>query len=458
MLFGSLMGSLSLSIISIIVLILKWYNKRQNEKITKIAIVVFALSLVSAFISILVIPIPSPTLHTSNGDSVQDNYVYIEAQFPLKIYYTTVPYEDPKNGEIYTDPIELAYSMPVSAKASLFGLFWSDEEAGSFIIGSDSIYMESTSNPASSIKEIEVVVLENKKFPGDVLSKSDLQVNGTTLENDTVILTDYDFEDLSLKEGINKISVSYKNLTATTQINVKKPSVQTLSVEFVGDGVHAGDKLSNDEFKVVAKLENGTEQEINDFTLSPDLFEDSGEQEVTISYEGVTETVSFEVYEKESAIFAINEVHTPNGGYDPTVSIDTWKENEDYTIDGKTYRQGEKITINNWMSGMMGNSNDFSETVVSKSYYGVNQDVLSKQEDHNLNGRIVVHRDTNGSSTTASVIAYADGKVVYESGKFDCVSTDIPEFSISADGVSQIMFEVTFQSQGKAFIMGIIFD
>lgn len=86
---------------------------------------------------------------------------------------------------------------------------------------------------------------------------------------------------------------------------------------------------------------------------------------------------------------------------------------------------------------MSGNGSDFATDVTCKLFFSVNQSVLGKRDrdERFFRGRFVVHRDTNGSSTTMAVKLLADGEVVYQSDTITSSSTDIPAFHVDADGV-----------------------
>ena len=167
--------------------------------------------------------------------------------------------------------------------------------------------------------------------------------------------------------------------------------------------------------------------------------------------------MTVDVYEKQYLFSVVSELHTPNGSYTPNVYLTNWKENEDYSIDGKTFPSGLKLEIDNWMSEMMGNGTDFAENVQSKIYISVNQDVLSRKAENEkyFDGYFVIGRDTASSTTTASIKILADDKEVYSSGKINSASTDIPTFHIPVDGVKQIVIQTDAYSCGNPFYLGI---
>ena len=75
-----------------------------------------------------------------------------------------------------------------------------------------------------------------------------------------------------------------------------------------------------------------------------------------------------------------------------------------------------------------------------------------------FDGRFVVCRDTNGSSTTMEIKILADGNEVYQSDTITSSSTGIPAFHVDADGVQQIVIQIEARVTGRPFVLGIAYD
>ena len=180
---------------------------------------------------------------------------------------------------------------------------------------------------------------------------------------------------------------------------------------------------------------NGTSKEITGFEIELITFTESGTHDITVSYENHTASVMVEILPKEYLFGLASEMHTPTGSYVPKVYTEAWTQDVDYAVDGKIYGDGIKLTIDNWMSGLMGNGTDFREKVTSNTYINVNQDILERIESDKkyFEGWFVIHKDTNGSTTTANISVYADDVLVYQSGDINAASTKIPPFKIPVD-------------------------
>ena len=419
-------------------------------------------AIIGTVISIMQLKIPKPEIFTTNGNSMKDNMIYITAEKPFGIYYSTIPYEDPKkNGQKYNGGIPVNRSMTISAKSTLWKIIWSDLVSQDIVVGNDNtIDFIDNVEPGSSIKAISVTLIKDRFFPGDKISKSDLRVDGTTISEEQVIIDNYTIEPQIVTEGENTITVNYMNLSDSISLYVSKPSLLELDVQYNDTDIQVGELIDKGSFSVKGLYEDGNWKDEHDFQIFPDLFDESGNQKVTITVDGVSKEYTLYVKPREYVFTIVNELHSPNGSYDPKVNTYSWNENENYTVDGKTYSDGIIIKFDNWMSGLMGNGSDFREKVESNLYVAVNQELLSKRSpaDKYMNGRLVVERETNGSTTTATVSILVDDVEVYNSGEISAVSTSIPEFHIDVKDAETIVFRTNAQVMGRPFLLGIIFE
>lgn len=430
-------------------------KKKNFGKVAMLSVLVVAVG------SFATTDIPKPEIYTTNGDSLSDNEIYIKSEWPLKVVYSLKPYEDPKqNGVRFDKNIVIAETMTVSAKATIFGIKWSELESRDIVVGNDSLDIIDTDTPGTSIKKINACLTGERYFPGDALMSDALKVEGETIAGENVIIEDFDFIPEIFKEGKNEIFISYKNLSCKLIQYVSPPALIGIKAEYIGDELHVEDKLKKSNFKVVGLYENGKEKALEDFEINPNKLENVGETVVCIKVEDFEEEVKLKVKEKEYAFTYVSELHTPNGAYDPRVNVSNWDEDEDYSIDGKTFKKGVKVKFDNWVSGMMGNGADFETDVESKLYFSVNQKKLAKypKNERYFDGHFVIGRETNGSTTTAKIKILIDDKVVYETDTINAASTNIPAFHIPANGVEQIVIQTNANVCGNAFVLGVVFD
>lgn len=443
-------------VLSIISIVLESKGPRAALIITAV------IAFVSALGTFAAMEIPKPEIYTTNGNSLVDNEVYIKTEWPLSVRYSLAPYGDPQeDGARYEDKISIEGTMTVSAKATFLGIKWSALESKDIIVGSNGdVDIIETEKPGTSIREISSYLVNSRFFPGDVLKKEDIRVEGITINGESVTLEDFSYSPDTFSEGENTITICYKNLSDEIKYTAVMPKLISIEAQYLGEDLREGDTIEPEMFEAVGVYENGQRIPLENFTVNPSAAEQTGELMINIGAEEVSAAVVVLVKEREYAFSAINELHEPNGPYDPKVYASRWEEGTDYSVDGKTFEDGLKLTFDNWMSGLMGNGTDFAENVESNFYFAVNQDVLSQlpEEDRCLNGHFVVARDTNGSPTTASISIYADGEEVYQSGEILSTSTQIPPFQIPAEGVEQIIIQTKARVCGNKFIIGIIFD
>lgn len=242
-------------------------------------------ALISAAISFTTMSIPKPEIYTTNGNSVKENEVYFSTEWPLTVKYTLVPYDDPmKNGEEFEKNIPIIRSMAVSAKATLFGIKWSELESKDIIIGNNNELVIMDPNiPGSSIMKISAYLVRSRYFPGDELSQDDIKVEGETLAGDKVVIEDYSFSPDVMVEGKNEIQITYKNLEYTINHTVLPPEMVDFGVEYISDDLRVGDTLTADMFRVTGIYENGNHEELTEFTIEPEGFDEIGKKEVTIT-------------------------------------------------------------------------------------------------------------------------------------------------------------------------------
>lgn len=258
---------------------------------------------ISAAISFTAMSIPKPEIYTTNGNSVKENEVYFSTEWPLTVKYTLVPYDDPmKNGEEFEENIPIIRSMAVSAKATLFGIKWSELESKDIIIGNNNeLAIIDPNSPGSSIMKISAYLVGSRYFPGDELSQNDIKVEGETLAGDKVVIEDYSFSPNVMVEGKNEIQITYKNLEYTIHHTVLPPEMVDIGVEYISEDLRVGDTLTTDMFRVMGIYENGNHIELTDFTIEPEAFDENGEKEVTITVDDMKKTVPVTVYEREYA-------------------------------------------------------------------------------------------------------------------------------------------------------------
>lgn len=208
----------------------------------KVLILCCIAALLSAGYDVMTTPVPKPEIYTTNGNHAEDNELYFKTEWPLTVKYTFVQSADPMhNGEIFRKNIPLHASVTVSAKATFFGLKWSELVSMPLTIGDGpDLSMDDPGSPGESILRISAYLVGGRYYPGDTLHKDDIKVEGETSSGDRVIIEDYAFIPDSLVEGTNEIRILYKDLEYTIHHTALPPCLNRSGRGVPGSGPAGG--------------------------------------------------------------------------------------------------------------------------------------------------------------------------------------------------------------------------
>ncbi len=290
--------SISIILLVIAFVLTIWQNivKKEKKFIFTSAIISFTLAIITIVLTVINENVQNPEIYTSNGDSVENNSVYIKTSGFLTVYYTMEPYNDPqKNGIKYIEEIPITTSMTISAKATFLGIFWSDLVSRDIIVNNDKIEVEEVKIPGSSIISIDASLLGGKYYTGNALDKSDFHVEGKTINGDNIVISDFEFYPEILEEGKNIIKIKYKDLEYDILQYVTTPALKSLNAEYIGTGVYIGKNISCSDFDVYGFFDNGEKEKVADFTMSQDTFNQAGKQTIIISVGDISTEAIVEV-------------------------------------------------------------------------------------------------------------------------------------------------------------------
>ncbi len=279
------------------IFILKIVEIFIKKKSTKILVVIGMFILfITTIVSISNMQVPQPEIYTSNGNNLNDNYIYIKSQPFFKVYYTLEPYNDPReNGKKYKNQIPIESSMTISAKSTFFDIFWSNTVTLDIVVGDKSIEVEDVIKPGSSIQALEAYLTREHYYTGDILEKTDLHVEGKTIDGDNIVISDFEFIPNILQEGKNVINITYKNLEYNIIQYVTNPKLTNIHAEYIGNDIYVGQEIQNSDFKVEGYYDNGLSEDISDFQISPNVFEESGKNAVTVNVENINTKIIMDI-------------------------------------------------------------------------------------------------------------------------------------------------------------------
>ena len=237
----------------------------------------------TGFFTIISLEIPAPEIYTTQGDSGDNNTIYIKCDWPLRVWYTLEPYDNPQNGSEYKEPIPLEESTSISAKANFLKIKWSETVSKDIIITSDNkLNIVETDEPGSSIVSIKATLNEGVLFPGDELTKDKLNVEGITISGNIVIISDFKLSPITILEGQNRIVVTYQDLECEVLYFAHKPQLANIEARYTGTELTEGDSIHTDDFKVIGIYEDGTQTEFIDYKIEPSVAEKPGNLQVKV--------------------------------------------------------------------------------------------------------------------------------------------------------------------------------
>ena len=150
----------------------------------------------------------------------------------------------------------------------------------------------------------------DEEFDSKGLTVSVVYENGE--KEETTRYTVSGFENTA---GTKTITVTYGDYTASFEVEVKERPLKVTSVVILSKpdklDYYVGEEFDSNGLKVFAVYENGTNNEITDYTLSG-FVSTVGTKTITVEYEGFTATFDVEVKEKPVNLTSITIVKKPD--------------------------------------------------------------------------------------------------------------------------------------------------
>lgn len=164
------------------------------------------------------------------------------------------------------------------------------------------------------VTKLELVTAPSKTeyMEGDIFDPTGIKIKAYWSHGIDEELTknDIQYDKTPLKEGDTKVTISYEGATIDVAITVITVNVNSIKVEYNGETrFPLGTPITNSGLKVVAVLEDGTEKEVETYTLtvnSKDVTKDmtgeglkdlaKGAYEIIVSYKGKTASYNIEIF------------------------------------------------------------------------------------------------------------------------------------------------------------------
>lgn len=411
-------------IFGIITIILTLFSTIRREEKGRKRRKVFALF--SAVIAVgnlfVTTKLAIPEIYMTNGDQAFDNELYFEVEWPLSVYYTLSPYENPReNGEKFTDPIEISSSVSVSYISNLFGIIWGDPISKDIILKTNGeMEMKDTTTPGTAIANVDAYLLSETFFPGDELSKDDFRVYGTTIAGEEVVLENFTFEPQLVKSGRNEIVINYNDIKCRVSFIAKDSIVESISANYIGSAIDVGSQILKDDILVTAMYNDGHTEIVDDFSITPSTANEAGELQVIVEYEGFKDNIFITVLQNEildtetsdEGMFLFSnfyEEHEPDSILSQ-VSLDYWND-EKLDVQGRNHKGNLYLYIGDLFNGIQAGGDSY---ITSMIHFIINPE-YDMSTGVNIKGEFVLDEDSMGSDAYADVAILVDGEEVWHS-------------------------------------------
>lgn len=439
----------------VIGVLLEIYTFRNNAEHKSQKRLIGGIMILGAFLAglfpIIALEIPKPEIYTTQGDSGYNNMIYTKCDWPLQVWYTLSPYDNPEeNGVKYEEPILLETSVSISAKASFFGIKWSETVSKDIVITYDNeLNIVETDEPGSSITSIKATFNEEPLFPGDKITKEVLSVEGTTISGRSVAISGFEFSPNIISEGQNRIVVTYQDLKCEILYFAHSPQLVNIQAKYTGATLTEGDSILAEDFKVIEIYEDGTQTELTDFKIEPSVAEKSGNLRVKVIKGNMSTTTTVYVEKKPTNSLTYKEQHTPNDTL-YGVSITKWSSVDDLDINGKRHSGGLKVNMNEMLSSW---GSTWGSSLTSQIML-INDN--GKPLIGNIAFTIVIDQSMLSSQSSAIISILVDGEERHNTGRIDASTTEEFAFDIDADGADSIVIRVDAELKAGAFVFGVV--
>ncbi len=192
-----------------------------------------------------------------------------------------------------------------------------------------------------AVESIDAIYVGGELVVGDELVADDFDVVATYNNGDEEYVTDFQIYGYdSNASGKQTVTINFEGKTAEVSVTVQPAKLEYILAELKGGvKIYCGDQLTKEMFVVTAVYNNGAEKSVTDFSISGYNSSLTGEQTVTITFDGNTTEVNVNV----AALSLISVSATYNGSVVVGEQIDVQK-----LIVIATYNNGSTKQIQNY--------------------------------------------------------------------------------------------------------------
>ncbi len=331
----------------------------MKQKITKKYIIV-AFSLLVLFCGFM--NVKQVMAAVQQVESLEGYYtgaaLEIGAKIDLKDIYLLAQYTITEGSSTMTDYAEVKSGFKISP--SVIKEAGQNEIVVSYGNKTTTIYI-----PGKTVEYLTADYLGTELYVGAKIPKEKIQVYAYFSDGSYEKVKDFMLSSFNIeKEGANLIMVTYKETSTQTYIYGKAPlAVEEIVAYYVGEPLIEGTTINLSHIEAMAVYNDGTMKQISNFSLNPTIVSEEGNNEITLTYGGVS-TIIY-VYGLERYIEPDSVVATYIG---QGVVVGTEVKKEDIQV---------KVTYNDKKTGFIDDFSIYGETIWEE---GINTVIVYNDE------------------------------------------------------------------------------
>lgn len=275
-------------------------------------------------------------------ESLQGYYtgpaVEVGAKIDMKNIYLLAQYTIKEGSFTMTDYEEIKSGFKISP--SVVKEVGQNEIVVSYGNKTTTIYV-----PGKQVEYVTADYMGEELYVGAKIPKEKFEVYAYFSDGSYEIVKNFMLSSFNVaKEGMNLVMVTYKEKTAQTYVYGKAPlAVQEIIAYYIGEPLIEGNKINTSHIEAMAVYNDGTMKKISNFTLNPTIVSEEGNNEITLTYGGVSTVI--DIIGLERYIEPDSAVATYIG---PGVVVGTEVKKEDIQV---------KVTYNDKKTGFVDDFN-----------------------------------------------------------------------------------------------------
>lgn len=297
-------------IILITCIVVMFMEHDLNTKKEKKHFIISAIGAIFTFISFfLVNEVPAPVIERESDYSA----IILSSDETMNIEYKISTNNSSNDQWIkYEKPFKLERSAIIYAKAST--LWYSSEQVyrDVYVAENGLVYFSGVEKPGDTIVNIKAEYNYNdpiingetgNHYIGYEIKKNDILVKGIDINGNEKEIEDFTYSPKILKPGKNTIKIEYSiadgmTVKSNLYVNGDNPAVIKLTANCIGGDIYTDTILDSTYFKVKEIYEDGTVNDITDYSISNEKLKE-GKNTVKIIKNGLSVNVDINAINKE---------------------------------------------------------------------------------------------------------------------------------------------------------------